>query len=133
MRRREKAGRKAGKAQRRKALTRRNAPKAARRRNSSAGRETEIARLTRELDEAREQLAATSEVLKVISSSPGDMKPVFEAMLANALRICDAKFGHILLYDGERFHATHLHDVPAAYREYWEQHAPLRPGPKTGL
>src|SRR5262245_10927484 len=40
------------------------------------------------------------------------MKPVFEAMLANALRICEAKFGHLLLYDGESFHATHLHDVP---------------------
>jgi hypothetical protein len=62
MRRRDKAGRKAVKAQRHKALTRRNVPKAARRRNSSAGKETQIARLTRELDEAREQLAATSEL-----------------------------------------------------------------------
>ncbi len=61
------------------------------------------------------------------------MKPVFEAMLANALRICEAKFGHLLLYDGERFHATHLHDVPAAYREYWQKHGPIRPSPNTGL
>ena len=61
------------------------------------------------------------------------MKPVFEATLANALRICEAKFGHILLYDGERYHATHLHDVPPSYRDFWEQNGPLRPGPNTGL
>ncbi len=88
---------------------------------------------TTELAESLEQQTATSEVLRVISSSPGDMKPVFEAMLANALRICEAKFGHILLYDGERYHASHLHDVPPAYREFWERHGPIRPGPNTGL
>ena len=76
---------------------------------------------------------STSEVLKVISSSPGEMKPVFEAILSNALRICEAKFGHLLLYDGESFLATHLHDVPPSYREYWEQHGPIRPSPNTGL
>jgi GAF domain-containing protein len=88
---------------------------------------------TRELSESLQQQTATSEVLKVISSSPGDMKPVFEAMLANALRICEAKFGHILLYDGEKFHASHLHDVPASYREFWELNGPLRPSPNSGL
>jgi signal transduction histidine kinase len=54
-------------------------------------------------------------------------------MLANALRICEAKFGHALLYDGERFHAIHLHDVPPAYRNFWEQRGPISPSPKTGL
>src|SRR6266404_7735695 len=49
------------------------------------------------------------------------------------MRICEAKFGHLLLYDGESFLATHLHDVPPSYREYWEEHAPIRPGPNTGL
>jgi transcriptional regulator with GAF, ATPase, and Fis domain len=93
----------------------------------------EIAALRLELAEALEQQTATSEVLKVISSSPGDMKPVFEAILSNALRICEAKFGHLLLYDGESFLATHLHDVPPSYREYWEQHGPIRPSPNTGL
>jgi signal transduction histidine kinase len=72
-------------------------------------------------------------VLQVISASPGDMKPVFESILSNALRICEAKFGHLLLYDGENFLATHLHDVPPSYREYWERHGPIRPGPNTGL
>jgi len=78
----------------------------------------ENTRVLNELRESLQQQTATADVLKVISASPGDMKPVFEAMLTNALRLCEAKFGHILLYDGERFHATHLHDVPPAYREY---------------
>ena len=93
----------------------------------------ENTRLLNDLRESLEQQTATSDVLRVVSTSPGDMKPVFEALLANALRICEAKFGHILLYDGERYHASHLHDVPASYREFWEQHGPIRPGPNTGL
>src|SRR5262249_54793144 len=93
----------------------------------------ELRQRTNDLTESLEQQTATSEVLKVISSSPGDMTPVFEAMLANALRICEAKFGHLLLYDGERFHATHLYDVPSSYREFWQQHGPIKPGPNTGL
>jgi len=93
----------------------------------------EVQARTRDLTESLQQQTATADVLKVISSSPGDMKPVFEAILSNALRICEAKFGHLLLYDGESFHATHLHDVPPSYREYWEQHGPIRPSPNTGL
>ena len=92
-----------------------------------------VERLKRERDEAVELQAASAEVLKIIGSSPGDMKPMFEAMLGRALRICDAKFGHILLYDGERFHAVHLHDVPPSYRAFWDRHGPIRPGPNTGL
>ncbi|HMF25425.1 MAG TPA: GAF domain-containing protein, partial [Pseudolabrys sp.] len=76
----------------------------------------ENTRLLNELRESLQQQTATAGVLEVISSSPGDMKPVFESMLANALRICDAKFGHILLYDGERYHAAYLHEVPPSYR-----------------
>ena len=134
MRRRVKPSRNVAKRQRRKMSARPKAPKATRARNPVAdGKETDVTRLRRELKEAREQQTATSEVLKIISSSPGDMEPVFEAMLANALRICEAKFGHLLLYDGGCFHGTHLHDVPVAYREYWQKHGPIRPGPNTGL
>jgi two-component system, NtrC family, sensor kinase len=92
-----------------------------------------VERLQRERDEAVELQAASAEVLEIIGSSPGEMKPVFQAMLEKALRICGAKFGHILLYDDGRFHAAHLHDVPPSYRAFWDRHGPIRPSPKTGL
>jgi two-component system, NtrC family, sensor kinase len=96
-------------------------------------KEQVVERLRRERDEAVELQNASAEVLKIISSSPGNLKSVFAAMLASALRICKAKFGHVLLFDGESFHAAHLHDVPPAYRTFWEQHGPIRPAPNTGL
>jgi two-component system, NtrC family, sensor kinase len=92
----------------------------------------ENARLLNELRESLDQQTATAEVLKTISRSPGELAPMFEVMLANAMRICEAKFGHLLLYDGEGFHGAYLHNVPATYRALWE-HGPLKPGPKTGL
>ena len=92
----------------------------------------ELRQRTADLSDSLEQQTATSEVLGVISSSPGDLEPVFEAMLTNAMRICEAKFGHLLLYDGESFHPAHLGDVPAAYREIWER-GPLRPNPKLAI
>src|SRR5262249_27077860 len=92
----------------------------------------ENTRLLNELRESLQQQTATAEVLGVISGSPGELEPVFQAMLANAMRICEAKFGHLVLYDGEGFRAAYLHDVPQAYRELWDC-GPVLPGPKTGL
>ena len=85
---------------------------------------------TRELTESLEQQTATSEVLQIISSSPGDLEPVFETMLENAVRICAAKFGGIYRIEGDtvRLVATHA-DVPAAYAGA-RRFAPFRPGPK---
>src|SRR5262245_815531 len=72
---------------------------------------------TDDLSESLEQQTATSEVLKVISSSAGELEPVFNAMLANATRICEAKFGVLQLCEGDGFRAVALHDVPAIYAE----------------
>jgi len=77
----------------------------------------EVQARTRELSEALEHQTATSEVLQVISSSPGELKPVFETILANATRLCDAKFGVLNLYDGDKFRQVALYNVPPAYAE----------------
>ena len=81
---------------------------------------------TRELSELLEQQTATSEVLKVISSSPGELKPVFNAMLENAVRLCEAELGHLFLYDGEVFHAAALHSASRAFAEVRRRPVVLR-------
>jgi GAF domain-containing protein len=75
------------------------------------------ARLLNELRESLEQQTATSEVLRVISSSPGELKPVFEAMLANAVHICGAQFGNLFLFDGHEARVAAMHNAPAAYQD----------------
>jgi two-component system NtrC family sensor kinase len=92
----------------------------------------ELRQRTDDLTESLEQQTATSEVLQVISSTPGDLQPVFKSMLSNALRICEAKFGNLLLFDGKGFTAAELHNAPAAYAQMYAK-GPLVPGPNTGL
>ena len=72
---------------------------------------------TRELTESLEQQTATSEVLQVISSSPGDLGPVFATMLEKAIRICDAKFGNIYRWDGDALYLVAKHNIPSAFAE----------------
>ena len=134
MKRRSRAGHKPVKARSRKAAPRkrRNASNAVRR-PSAVGRESEIARLTRELHEALEQQAATAEVLKVISASPGDLQPVFDAILENATRICEAKFGNLALVDGAEFRIAAMHGAPSALEEFRRRQPLVQQGPMMRL
>jgi GAF domain-containing protein/CheY-like chemotaxis protein len=88
---------------------------------------------TRELSEALEQQTATSEVLQVISSSPGDLAPVFEAMLENATRLCEAKFGVLFRSEGDALRAVALYGAPPAYVEERRRLPMSRPQPMTML
>ena len=87
----------------------------------------EFDRLKRERDQALEQLAATSDVLRVISTSPGDLEPVFKAMLANATRICGAGFGTLFQFDGKAFHFAADYGTPPALVEFQKQVGPFLP------
>jgi GAF domain-containing protein len=86
----------------------------------------ENTRLLNNLRESLEQQTATADVLRIISSSPGELKPVFNAMLENAVRLCEAEFGHLYLYDGGAFHAAALHSASQAFAEVRSRPVVLR-------
>ena len=92
----------------------------------------EIARLLNELRQSLEQQTATSEVLRVISSSPGELEPVFNAMLENATRICEARFGSLYLYGEDGLTLAGTHNAPPAFAEA-RRRGPIRPAPDTAL
>ena len=136
MRRRRIMSRKPAKPRPRKTVTqeRGTASNAVRRVSSSAtDLQTQLERQARELEEAREQQAATCEVLRVIASSPADLKPVFETILANATRLCEARFGVLYRAEGETLRAVAMHRAPKAFVEERRRNPVIRPSPKTAL
>ena len=132
MRRRSRASSKLAKARSRKTVKRRTASKEVRRPSSSARPKIGAAQLARERDEALEQLSGASEVLKVIGSSSGDLKPVFQTMLAKAVGLCQAKFGVLWLREGDRFRSVALHNVPVSQRQAREREPLVQFGPHSG-
>src|SRR5262249_9916402 len=118
----------------------RKAPTSARSRLPSAAdlqkqldqRTRELAESQKHLAEALEQQTATSEVLSVISNSPGELDPVFQAMLANATHICEANFGILYRFDGNVFRPIALQDAVPAFGDYLRRNPP-RPDPRNAL
>ena len=118
MRRRSRASSKVATARSRKAKN----LKAPRRSSSSVDRqETEAARFHRERDEALERETATSEVLRLISKSPGDLELVFQSILENATRICQANFANLHFYEGDAFRVVAMHNAPPEWAEVLRQ------------
>src|SRR5262245_44960685 len=133
MRRRSRAGPKQAKSGRRKTITQKGRglrkPLAADSRTQS-----DVARLTRERDEALEREKATAEVLGVISSSPGELQPVFQAILENATRICEAKFGAMYLSEGnDAFRIVAMHNAPPAFAKMRRRNPAFRADPRMAL
>jgi signal transduction histidine kinase len=94
--------------------------------------EKQVRVLACELDAALEQQIATSEVLRAISGSPGELELIFQTMLANAIRICNANFGALFRFEDGAVRAAAMLGVPLAFAEFW-QRGPHRPGPQTAL
>ena len=112
---------------------RHNAPKIEiRSKASPVADEKEGARFARERDEAVEQQTATSEVLRVISASPGELELVFQAMLERAVRLCESKFGNIYRWDGEALHILASHNTPPAFADAVRR-SPYRPYPHSPI
>ena len=122
-------------------LKRRQEATAARRHRSSASelqkqldqRTHELAEAQKNLAEAHEQQTATSEVLQVISSSPGELELVFQAMLVNAVRICEANLGVMFRVEGSSFQPVAWHGASLAFADWWKDHSNIQPAPGSVL
>ena len=117
----------------------RRATKRARRKGAKPSRVTTGARkpppveLQKQLSDALQQQTASSEVLRIISSSPGELAPVFQAILKHAIRICEAKFGHLILMDGSRFWVAAEANMPEELAEFFRRQGPFVPTPGSHL
>src|SRR6516225_2442231 len=132
MKRRSRAGREPINGRRRKTPEpeRVNAPKGqARSKLSPAIEETEVARLTRDLTDERRQRTATSEVLRLLSGSHGDLNHLFDTILANATNLCQANFGTLSLSEGDAFRIVAMHNVPPGLAELRRREPLVRAGP----
>ena len=129
MKRRKTGGRPAKSRGRKNVKRRARAP--ARQHDLPETKDTSVARFRRERDEALEQQAATSEVLRVISASPDDLEPVFDTILENATRLCEARFGTLNLYDGEAYQSVALHNPPPQFVA--RKGEVIHPHPESGL
>ena len=130
--RRSTAGPKRAKSRRRKTVTQKRRGPC----DSSAAdhkAQSDMAQLIRERDEALEREKASAEVLRVISSSPGELEPVFQTILQNATRICEAKFGVLYRYDGSLFHPEALVGAPPALVEFHRRRGAFQAVPGTPL
>jgi class 3 adenylate cyclase/putative methionine-R-sulfoxide reductase with GAF domain len=110
-----------------------NALKVRGRGSPARGKETVVARLTRERDEALLRETANSEILRLISKSPGDLELVFRTILEDAARICNANFGTLFRFDGESFYPVAQFNTPAALLEAQTRRGPFQPTPGTGI
>src|SRR5271169_2675882 len=133
MKRRSRAGGKPIKGRHRKAmkLTHRDAPK--RVSSSTPILETEVVRLTHELNDALEQQSVTFEVLQVISSASSELDPVLQAILSNATRLCQANFGSMFLVEGDAFRTVATHNAPQAFVEARRRNPMVSMTGKSGL
>src|SRR4029078_7970683 len=130
MRRRHQPNGRAAKKQRRRALKRGVARKATRH-NSAADKKTKVVRITRERDEALEQLAAPSKVLRVIRRSPPNVQPVFDMIAESASRLCEAQFCFVYRFDGQLLHFVAHHSVSTEVVEINRRAYPHPPSRKS--
>src|SRR5262249_40190181 len=133
-RRRSRTGDKQVKSRRKSATVKHRTPNATRNRGASiAGQETVVARLTRERDEALLRETANSEILRLISKSPGDLELVFRTILEHATSICNANFGTLFRFDGENLLPVAQFNTPTALLEAQTRRGPFKPTPGTAM